>query len=202
MRILLNNSTIIKTILFIAFAFFVYSCGSDYTPRPRGYFRIDLPQKKYLTFDTTYPYTFEYPVYARVVPDTDKMAEPFWTNVDFPRFKGRINISYKKADRKNVYRFFEDSRTFVNKHIPKSDEITPEVIANKENHVYGLIYDIEGTGVASTYQFCLTDSTHHFIRGALYFNIVPNNDSLAPVIDFIKEDIRHLVKTLKWKTIK
>jgi len=187
------------TVIILLFA----SCGSNNeTPKPRGYFRIDLPKKQYISFDTTYPYSFEYPIYAKIVPDTEIGVEPYWVNIDFPRFSGRINLSYKKVTQKNLYQLFEDSRTFVNKHIPKSDGIVPEVVEDKKQNVYGLLYDIEGSGVASPFQFCLTDSVNHFIRGALYFNFAPNNDSLAPVISFIKEDIRHMVKTLKWKNKK
>lgn len=188
---------------FTAIILLFTSCGSNNeTPKPRGYFRIDLPKKQYISFDTTYPYSFEYPIYAKIVPDTEIGVEPYWVNIDFPRFSGRINLSYKKVTQKNLYQLFEDSRTFVNKHIPKSDGIVPEVVEDKKQNVYGLLYDIEGSGVASPFQFCLTDSVNHFIRGALYFNFAPNNDSLAPVISFIKEDIRHMVKTLKWKNKK
>ena len=85
------------------------------------------------------------------------------------------------------------------KHIPKASSIETRVIINPEDDVYGLIYEINGMGAASPYQFFVTDSSSHFLRGALYFNITPNNDSLAPVIDFIKEDIEHLILSLRWK---
>jgi gliding motility-associated lipoprotein GldD len=172
--------------------------GGDYVPKPRGYCRIGLPEKKYKLFDSVCPYTFEYPVYARVLPDPDMKAEPYWINLEFPQFRGTLHISYKVV-KNNLYQYFEDAHTFVNKHIPKADAINPLPVASDSNHVWGLIYDIEGTGVASTYQFCVTDSVKHFMRGALYFEIVPNNDSLAPVLDFIKKDVDHLVQTLKWK---
>ena len=70
---------------------------------------------------------------------------------------------------------------------------------NPERDVYGLMYFLEGEGVASPLQFYVTDSTRHFLRGSLYFNIYPNNDSLQPVIDFITDDVRHLITTLEWK---
>jgi hypothetical protein len=64
-----------------------------------------------------------------------------------------------------------------------------------------MIYFIEGSGAASPCQFFLTDSSTHFVRGALYFDFQPNNDSLAPVIKLIENDIRELVGTLKWEAI-
>jgi gliding motility-associated lipoprotein GldD len=174
------------------------SCNNEYYPKPRGYFRIDLPAKSYIQFDSAVPYTFEVPVYARVIPDTDPHAEAYWINVTFPQFKGTLHLSYKKING-NLAKYLEDTRTMVMKHIPKASSIDNKAYANPEKNVYGLTYTILGVAAASPYQFYLTDSTRHFVRGALYFNTVPNNDSLAPVIDFLKEDINHLIETFEWK---
>ena len=194
------RSVYISLFILAGFVFFISCNNSDYIPKPRGYFRIALPEKKYKIFDTIYPYSFEYPVYSIIQPDFNKNAEPYWINIEFPAFKGTLHISYKPVTSDSLlYQYFEDARTFVNKHIAKADDIEPIAITDDKNQVYGLIYDITGNGVASTYQFCVTDSTTNFLRGALYFNILPNNDSLAPVIDFIKADINHFIKTLRWK---
>lgn len=172
--------------------------GSDYIPKPRGYFRIEFPEKKYILFDSTCPYTFEYPEYATVKPDLDPNSENYWINILYTRFDGVLYISYKHIDN-NLFEYFEDSRDFASKHIPKADDIENIPVSYDSSKVWGLIYDIRGTGVASPYQFSVTDSVNHFMRGALYFNVVPNNDSLMPVLDFIKEDVEHMIKTLKWK---
>jgi gliding motility-associated lipoprotein GldD len=193
-----TNLSVIFLLLVVP-AFIMLSCGSDdYIPKPRGFFRINFPEKKYRLYDSTCPYTFEYPTYARIMPDPDVQAEPCWINVEFPSFNGTLHLSYKVVHN-NVYQYFEDAHSFVSKHIPKADNIVPVDYVDDTNRVWGLIYEIEGSGVASTYQFCVTDSIHHFLRGALYFNAVPNNDSLAPVLDFIHEDIDHLVSTIRWK---
>jgi len=173
-------------------------CDQDYAPKPRGYYRIDFPEKRYIVFDTTYPYRFEYPVYARVIPDTRATSEPFWINVDFPQYNGRIHISFTPVH-ENLNEYLEDSRTFVLKHIPKADAIDDSLIYRPDDRVFGLVYYIEGAQAASSCQFFMTDSASRFLRGALYFNVAPNNDSLAPVIDFIREDIRHMIRTFQWK---
>lgn len=185
-------------VIFFTVLILLAGCEQDYSPKPRGYFRIDFPAKTYALFDTTYPYSFEYPVYARVIPDTRPSSEPYWVNIDFPDYQARIHVSYKPVDG-NLAGFLEDSRTFVVKHIPKADAINDSLIFRPEDKVYGLVYYIEGTKAASPCQFFVTDSASGFLRGALYFNVSPNNDSLAPVIRFIEEDIRHLVKTFRWK---
>jgi len=174
------------------------SCGSSYTPKPRGYFRIDLPGRKYQLFDSTFPYSFEYPVYAGISPDSSKMAEPYWINIGYSPFHATLHISYKVV-KGNLAQYLNDAHTLVNKHIPKANAISQREYIDRENRVYGLIYDIRGADAASSCQFYVTDSVSKFVRGALYFNLIPNNDSLAPVIDFLKGDIEHMITTFRWK---
>lgn len=175
------------------------SCGDDNPqPKPRGYFRIDLPEKQYVTLDTMRRYSFDYPVYSTITNDIHSPNETEWINVEFPAFKGTIHISYKDVDG-NLPQYVEDSYQMITKHINKATGIRDSVIINKERNVYGLVYFLDGEGVASPLQFYLTDSTAHFLRGSLYFNVYPNNDSLQPVINFITDDVRCLIKTLKWK---
>ncbi len=180
------------------FAVLASCSGGDYIPKPRGYFRIDFPEQSYQKLDSVFPYTFEYPVYTEITPDIHSPNEKNWININFPDFKGILHLSYKPVNG-NLIDFMEDSRTMAFKHIPKASAIDNRVIFDPEKNVFGLIYEISGSGSASPYQFFVTDSSRHFLRGALYFNIVPNNDSMAPVIGFIKKDIEHLIETLEWK---
>ena len=177
----------------------VTACGDDNPqPKPRGYFRIDLPEKQYVTLDTMERYCFEYPVYATITPDYYSPDEKDWANVVFPAFKGTIHLSYKHVDG-NLSQYVEDAHKMIVKHIEKASGIRDSLVIDKDRKIYGLMYFLDGEGVASPLQFYLTDSTQHFLRGSLYFNIYPNNDSLQPVIDFITDDVRHLITTLEWK---
>lgn len=185
-------------LLVVMLLLFLNACDQNYTPKPSGYFRIDLPQHLYVDFDSTFPYAFEYPAYAFLGPDPFAPEEPYWMNIDFPSFKGRIHLSYKEVDG-NLAEYLEDSRQFVMKHIPKASGINDSLILDRDRKLYGLIYYIDGMGAASPCQFFVTDSTKHFVRGALYFDVVPNNDSLAPVIEFLNKDIEHLLATFTWK---
>jgi gliding motility-associated lipoprotein GldD len=185
-------------ISYILITFIVISCSDAPIPKPRGYFRIAFPKKEYIKFDSLFPYSFEYPVYSNIESDKNTPNEPYFININFPRYNGTLHISYKKIN-KNLNKLIEDCHIFVNKHIPKASSIDSKIWADTLNHVYGLTFDIGGIGVASPYQFYLTDSTTHFLRAALYFNEVPNNDSLSPVIKYIKEDLTHLIETFKWK---
>lgn len=176
------------------------ACGSDYFPKPRAYFRIDLPEKNYRHLDSIYPFSFDYPIYSSISQDKNSPHEKNWININFTDFKGSLHLSYKRVNG-NLVKYMEDSRTLAFKHIPKASAIDNRLIINKESKVFGLIYEISGSGAASPYQFFVTDSLNHFLRGALYFNIVPNNDSLAPVIDFLKQDIEHLIQSFEWKDL-
>lgn len=183
--------------LVVGVLFIMPACRENFTPKPRGYFRIEFPEKAYVPFDTTFPYQFEYPVYARVVVDKARDAEPFWVNVLFPEMKGTIHISYKALNG-NLNLIEEDSRSLAYKHTIKADAINERVFYHPEKRVYGILYEIKGDA-ASSIQFYLTDSLNHFLRGSLYFNVIPNKDSLAPVIDFVGKDIHHMMETLEWK---
>ncbi len=179
-------------------AIFVSCDNKQYQPKPKSYFRIDFPQKEYVKLDSMRYYSFEYPVYSTITPDYYSLQERDWVNVEFPSHKATIHLSYKAVDN-NLEEYLEDSYYMMTKHISRAIGIKDSLISNKENNVYGLIYFLEGEGVASPLQFYLTDSTSHFMRGSLYFNVKTNNDSVAPVIDFITDDIRHLIETLEWK---
>jgi gliding motility-associated lipoprotein GldD len=186
--------------LIIALA--VSSCGSDkddlVTPKPFAYFRIDLPEKKYSVFKDDCPFEFEYPSnYAFVLPDSEKNADPCWKNVVYPRFGAEINLSYKPIEN-NLNKYLDDSWTLATRHQVKASGMPETPIRRDSAKVYGLMFEIEGN-VASSLQFYVTDSTHHFLRGALYFYAHPNYDSLAPVIAFLKKDVERMITTLKWK---
>lgn len=178
--------------------FIVASCNDSYAPKPRGYFRIDLPAKNYVKLEGDFPYSFEYPAYATITPDYKSPDEKYWINIEFPQFSGSVHLSYKAVNN-DLSTYIEDARTLVLKHMPKANAIRDSLIYRPEEKTFGLYYEIDGKGAASPCQFFVTDSTSHFLRGALYFNIRPNNDSLAPVIDFIKQDIRHLINTIEWR---
>ena len=189
-----------RIFLFVtSFFLFVAACNSpNYTPKPRGYFRIDFPKHEYQVYDSLSPYLFEYPLYASIEP-YKKKSEKYWFNIDIQRFNAKIYLSYKNLNG-DFKKLSEESRSLAYKHTVKADAIEEIVFENDSTRVYGVLYGIKGD-VASSVQFFLTDSSSHFLRGALYFNNHPNKDSLAPVIDFLNEDIKHFIESLEWRNI-
>jgi gliding motility-associated lipoprotein GldD len=189
-------------ILFVLSILFLWSCSDEkYYPKPRAYFRIKLPPKTYQSFDSTYPYRFEYPSYGKIFFDNRHPNEKYWMNLYFPLFHSTVYFSYKTVDN-NLETYINDAHSLVSKLIPKADAIKQNVYDDPSKKVYGNVYNIEGSKAASVLQFYLTDSSRHFVRGALYFNNPPNNDSLQPVIDFLKEDIQHIIESFQWKSIR
>ena len=194
MRISLLKYVLLITSVFIIIA----GCNrkSSFIPKPRGYFRIDFPEKKYQLYKSNCNYSFEYPVYGEIENYKGRDAEPCWINIVFQQFNSRLHLTYKKVDH-NLAAYTEDIHSIANKHIPKADDIIEKPIDYKQNRVFGMYYDIRGN-TASSVNFYITDSTDNFLSGALYFNSIPNKDSLAPVISFLSADIQHLLKTFEW----
>ena len=197
------------------------ACNSTYTSKKRGYFNVDFPERKYLLFDEPgVPYSFEYPAYAKIVKDStyfDSTPEnPYWRNIDFPQFNARIFLSYKIIGGKATYkiklpdgtyrdssginycdRMVNDAFNLTNKNESVASSITDSLFTTK-NSVTGIFFKVGGNA-ATARQFFMSDSTQHFIRGALYFDTTPNADSLKPVQDFLQVDINHLINTFNWK---
>ncbi len=184
-------------LLFFSILMLAPACKEHYTPRPRGYFRIDLPEKNYVKLDSIFPFCFNYPDYSQILPDNDSPNEANWINIHYPAFNATIHLSYKPVSG-NIDNLMEDSRKLAYKHSIKADAIGESVFSNPQSHLFGILYEIKGNA-ASPLQFAVTDSVAHFLRGSLYFNTAPNKDSLAPVIDFIKLDMIELIESITWK---
>jgi len=183
------------------FGVFMVACNGnhDYSPKPRGYFRIIFPQKAYQEYNASCPFTFMYPKYAVIEPDKSPEAKPCWINMQFPQFNGTLHLSYEPVtSRKTFDELTEDAHKLAFKHTVKATSIDEGTIYYPDRKIYGIYYTIAGNA-ASSAQFFLTDSTHHYLRGALYFNSEPRLDSIQPVLNFVKKDMDVLIKTIKWK---
>ena len=187
---------IIKYTLYFITAAALCSCyNNNPVPKPKTYFRIDLPEKEYTEYNSDCPFTFEYPTYSNIQPKND--YETCWLDIVFPQNKAIIYFSYKEI-KNNLDSLTKDSYELAYKHTVKADAIDDYPFINNTDNVYGILYDLKGN-VATSVQFFLTDSTKNFVRASLYFNTTTNRDSLKPVIDFIREDIVHLIETFQWK---
>lgn len=171
-------------------------------PKPRGYYRIELPNHAYRNFDSTgFPFRFEYPVYGKISQDANLNKEeqaPYWLNIEFPDMGATIYLSYKPVTAQEpLSKLIEQSYKLSYAHDIRADYIKSPEFKTK-NGLIGVFYSVGGNA-ASAYQFFVTDNKQHFLRGALYFNTTPNADSLKPASDFLKKDIEYLVETIQFK---
>jgi putative hemolysin len=193
-----GTGAVTSFMLFILSSFLLTSCDEEYTPKPKGFFRIALPAKEYKPFSASgCPFSFEMPVYASEARDSSPGSGPCFMDIQFPAFRATVYLTYKPVAN-DLQKLVEEHRSMTMKHIPKANAIDEEAYADPANRVFGSRYTVKGNAASST-QFYLTDSTSHFIRGSLYFYSLPQPDSIAPVLTFINGDIRHLVETFRWK---
>jgi gliding motility-associated lipoprotein GldD len=211
----MKNSGILS-FLFLIGTTLLTACNSAYTPRPKGYFKIDLPERSYRKFDSAgFPYSFEYPVYAEIVSVDSLGKDPYWVNVEIPSLRGRIYVSYKPVNgysalkvntaqgyrdslvKNSFERLREEAYTMTYKHTIKASGIVDSAFINPFGS--GGVYFYVAGEAATSKQFYITDTGKHFLRAALYFDATPNEDSLSVVSSFLETDMRHLISTLKWK---
>jgi gliding motility-associated lipoprotein GldD len=199
----------------------IMACNETYTSKKRGYYRIDFPEREYRLYNEPgVPYSFEYPAYATIVKDStyfDSTPEnPYWRNIDFPQFNARIFLSYKIIGGKTFYKtkmpdgnyrdsaginrfdkLVNDAFNLTNKNEAVATSIKDSLFTTA-NGITGIFFRVGGNA-ATARQFFMSDTSQHFIRGALYFDTTPNADSLKPVQDFLQQDIDHIINTFKWK---
>lgn len=180
-----------------------YSCREISVPKPKGHFRIDLPAKSYTQFDgnsvknINMPFSFEYPSYGNLSFQTENNNKPGWFDIVFPKYRAKIYLTYKDVKSDFAGLMEQTYKMNVKNHIAKADAINELQFNNTEHRVFGILYDLKGN-TASSVQFYITDSIRHYLRGSLYFSAEPDADSLAPVIEFFRKDMIHIIETLKW----
>jgi gliding motility-associated lipoprotein GldD len=217
----LPASAFLFTFYLLLFASCIFTaCNSTYTSKKKGFFRIEFPEKRYDTFKREgFPYTFQYPAYAQIMQDSTYFdrddQSPYWVNIDFPQFNGRIFLSYKEIGAKSVYKVKQPDGTYkdslginvFDKMVKDAFKLTNknEVMASSikdslfhtKNGITGVLFKVGGNA-ATARQFFMSDTTKNFFRGALYFEATPNADSLRPVVDFLQKDIDQLISTFRW----
>ncbi len=186
--------------IFIAFLVaLLIACTRDYQPKPKGYNRLILPEAAYRVSPDTLPYQFEYSTHARFQKDTSWVSDRHWVEIYYPELNATIHVTYKKVkgSAKLLKEYLQDAYVLTAKHQIKAYSIDETIVKTPDGKT-AVIAELEGE-VPSQFQFTMTDSVQHFVRGALYFNVKVQNDSLQPAIEYVKKDVMHLINTLKWR---
>ena len=189
-----------KQLLFSALILIgITSCEKAWLPKPPGYNKIDLPNHRYEKLTGDYPYELDFSEASQVEPDSFNLAEKAWINLNYKDFGAKVHLTYKKIDGTSTK--FEtlsnDAFKLTAKHQIKAYGIEEGILLTPNGYT-AVVAELSGE-VPTQFQFFVTDSTNHFLRGALYFNTAMKNDSLAPVIEYIKIDMTHLMNSVKFK---
>lgn len=173
-------------------------CQTDYLPKPRGYNRFDLPPHEYTLLGDSLPYKFEYSKHAKILRDTSWISDRYWIEVYYPKYKANVHLTYKPVGGLDSLKEYLDDAYFLTaKHQIKASAIDESITKTPSGKT--VVYaELEGE-VPSQFQFFTTDSSKHFLRGALYFNTQVNNDSLRPAIEYVKIDVVHMMNSLEWR---
>lgn len=208
----MNRHRNILLLLPLLVLFVACGSGDNYTPKPKGYMRIDLPEPVYSLVDSLsgdfdsvrfdaklLPFSFEANEGTHIELKKNERRLK-WVDIRYPDLNGIIFLSYIPIRNLNdLAGEVDTSYLLVSKHFGFASGISENKFVNKAENVYATSYQLKGQNVASTYQFWATDSVSHFLRGSLYIDCVPNNDSLAPVLEYLQHDMVHLIETLKWR---
>jgi gliding motility-associated lipoprotein GldD len=187
-----------KILLFIPVLLGLIACEETYLPKPPGYNRIDLPAHGYQKLSDGYPYQLEYSKYSQVEADSFNLEEDNWINLHYVDFEAKVHLTYKEIDEEiSFQKLSNDAFKLTAKHQMKAYGIQESVALTPEGYT-GVIAELTGE-VPTQFQFFVTDSTKNFLRGALYFNTAMKNDSLSPVIEYIKVDMAHLMNSVKFQ---
>ena len=181
-----------RRVFILLFLIIFFSCKKDILPKPKAYLSLIYPENTYEDLKLSRPYNFKVSKMATIINEKNN-----WLSINYPKLKASIDITYRPL-KNNIRELLTEAEKLVFKHTAKADLIIPQDFINKETRVFGSIYEITGNA-ASQIQFHVTDSTNNFIKGSLYFYAKPNYDSILPAVNYIKEDILHLIETLKWQ---
>ncbi|MEQ8423620.1 MAG: gliding motility lipoprotein GldD [Cyclobacteriaceae bacterium] len=184
----------------ICFTLGLSACQTEYQPKPKGYNRLILPGPAYLATPDSLPYYFEYSAHANLLKDTSWVREKHWVEISYPKLKATVHVTYKdlKNSEELLKEYLNDAYTLTAKHQIKAYAIDESITRTSSGKI-AVIAEIDGE-VPSQFQFTMTDSSRNFLRGALYFNVKVQNDSLRPAIEYVKKDIMRLINTLEWKS--
>ena len=172
---------------------FLTSCGEDTIVKPNALLALEYPVGEYKKLETDCPYAFLENTNAQI-----KKQKGCGLNIYYPNMKASVFITYQKVKDSNLTGLLYDAQKLAYGHNIKANSIPEQPFVNPDNNTYGMLYMINGDA-ASQSQFYITDSTKHFVTGALYFEAKPNFDSIYPAVMYLRNDMRTMMETMEWK---
>ena len=185
-------------IVFLSLQFI--SCDEETLPKPSAFLSLEYPPPEYRNVSLLLPFTFEKNNWADSIMSVkiSRGQKVKGIDLNYPQMKGTIYITYKKIEENNLRSFLIDAQAITQKHTIKANEIIEQPYIDEENRIFGMFYEVGGDA-ASQSQFYVTDSLNHFVTGALYFYAKPNYDSILPAAYYLRNDIKHVMETIRWQ---
>ena len=189
-----------KKILIPLFSLFLVGCADEPLPKPKGFLRLEYPSPSYKKVNLPVPFSFEQNTLAKPIASVTKEnnGASYNVTIEYPSLKGTLYLTYNIIKEDNLKNLLRDAQNLTQKHTMKADAIESNLFENPINKVYGMFYEVGGNA-ASQSQFYATDSTKHFLNGSLYFYAKPNYDSIYPAAIYLKNDVKRIMESLKWK---
>ena len=182
----------IKCFLYFFLPLALISCKEDVTPKPSAELRLEYDAADFVRFENACPYSFEMNDDAVI-----KGKGNCNFTIDYPKMKATIFLTYKDV-KGNIKALLQDAQKLTYEHVIKADDIVEQPYINRDHKVYGMFYQVQGNA-ATNAQFYVTDSVKHFVTGSVYFYAKPNFDSIMPAADYLKNDMRMIMESMKWK---
>lgn len=181
-------------IILVFFTFMLFlSCGDEVVIKPKSQLRLEYPTPNYENTELDFPYNFQKNKVANL-----QIKRNFGLNLEYPNMKATVYMTYQKVNENNLDSLLRDAQKLAYDHAIKAISIPNQPFVNPDNNVYGMFYMINGNA-ATQAEFYVTDSLHHFINGALYFEAKPNFDSIYPAAVYLRKDMRTIMESLEWK---
>ncbi|MEE2616583.1 MAG: gliding motility lipoprotein GldD [Bacteroidota bacterium] len=178
----------------------LFGCENYFLPKQSAYLRLDYPKPEYkLINDKDFPFFFEANTRLSEISDIDINLRSIDFIINYNQLNAQINFQYKNVNSSEKLKaYILDLKSTIETHSMMANSVKIKDYSLKEKNIFGRIFDLSGN-VASPYQFYLTDSINNIISGLVYFNIKPNYDSILPAINYIENDIIHLIESFDWK---
>jgi len=161
---------------------------------------LATPEVVFQKWDSIFPFSFDYSNNAQL-SFQKKEDDIYWIDIHYPSLSATLKMTYAPV-KNNLHSLMWNEEEQVMFHVERmmTDDILYSTVNDPKAKLFGRLYELEGKHVATPFKFWLTDSSQYFVKGTLYFDFAPNNDSLAPVIDYLKSDALYMIDTWKWKT--
>ncbi len=188
----IGRNSLLALFLFV----FVVGCQKNYTPKPRAYFRIDTPESNYTPYSNN---RFSISISDKASLQVKRLTDQeIWFDIVYPQYKSTIFCTYFAVTNDSIQPLLDDNKQLLYSHTKKASQFQEMTYSDGENQKFGSLYKIEGR-VATPFQFYITDTKHHFLRGSLYFEYEVERDSILPVLEVLEQDLTELFNSLSWK---